>query len=729
MTRPGPAEPGWDERSNDHPERSALARAWAGEVAGTSYVPMGPGELTAFLRGLVDRLFDLLHAPALDPRAAQQVGADLVAAHFTDTGSLSRTVMVLTRELPNLVNGPVLRGGRIDELVSELAAGFATAVRDVALLEQELIQRAAGTAQRATEQRLAASEARFRTIFTGAPIGIGIADMQGRIEQANPALLTMLGYQQQAFLEMQVSDMVHPDDAPSVWEVYAELITGRREQFRVEKRFFRSDGAVIWTDLRVALVRDEHGVPAYQIAMMEDVTDRRRLQASLEHLAYHDPLTGLPNRALFSRRLAAAFDSPAGADPSGRRIGLCYLDLDGFKAINDSLGHDTGDRLLVLLADRLAGCCGPHSQVARMGGDEFVILVENSRGVDDVIALADAVLTALLAPFRLGDHELQVTASIGIVEQRIVDTSPADLLSAADITLYWAKDGGKARYAVYEANRLDSDITRLTLASAMPGAIDRGEFTVHYQPIVSLADGRVRGVEALVRWLHPRYGMLLPDRFVPVAEETGAIVPLGRFVLRRACEQARRWQRELGADAPYVSVNLAPRQLLAPGLVSDVAQALDGTGLDPRHLQFELTEKAVMPEGEDALQALRALSRRGVRLAIDDFGTGYSNLAYLRELPVHQLKLDSSFVRRLRGAGTDPADELLVSTLINLAHGLGLTVTAEGVENEVQLTQLRALGCDGGQGWLFGPPNLDEQLLDALRGGVSELPIGDGRPG
>ncbi|MHA6624838.1 putative bifunctional diguanylate cyclase/phosphodiesterase [Pseudonocardia sichuanensis] len=694
--------------------RRRFARRWSAAVAGTSYVSLRPDELTDYLAGLTDRLVDVLDAARHDPARAHRIGVELVAAHFTGTETLSRSLAVLGEELPALVGDPPPPdlSRRLGSTLGALAAGYAEALCERTVDEQEAIRRALLAARRESEARLATSESRLRAMFTEAAIGIGIGDLDGNIQEVNPALVRMFGYTAEEFTRRNVSAMVHPDDAPSVWPLYEQLVRGLRDHFRIEKRFSRADGEIIWTNLTVSLVRDADGAPAYQVAMLEDVTDRQQLQATLAHLAYHDPLTELPNRTLFSRRLAEAFSDPAGS----RRVGLCSLDLDGFKRVNDSLGHDVGDQLLVAVAGRLADCCGPDRLLARMGGDEFVVLTDGSGGSAEVVTLAEEIITAMTAPFRLGGRDLSVTASIGVVEQAVAETTPAELMSAADITLYRAKHDGKGRYAVFDRGRTDLEIARFTLSATLPAAIERGEFVVHYQPLVTLSDGALHGVEALVRWHHPTFGLLQPDRFIELAEETGAIVTLGRWVLAHACAQARAWRDEFGAAAPLLSVNLSPRQLEDPDLVADVTAILLDTGLEPGQLQLELTEQAVMRDEPGPLKALRALDDLGVGIAVDDFGTGYSNLSTLPRLPVRGLKLDGSFVRTLRGGdATNPTDELIVSTVIGLAHGLDLTVTAEGIETADQLERLRALGCDVGQGWLFAKAVPAEEIAGMLR--------------
>jgi EAL domain-containing protein (putative c-di-GMP-specific phosphodiesterase class I) len=353
-----------------------------------------------------------------------------------------------------------------------------------------------------------------------------------------------------------------------------------------------------------------------------------------------------------------------------------------------------------------------------MGGDEFVILLEDTKSTDDAVAIADAVLATLDAPVQIGGHELAVGASIGIVERAVAGSSPADVIQAADITLYWAKSDGKGRWALFDSDRNAHEIARYSLAAAMPAALERGEFFVEYQPLVRLSDGELLGVEALVRWQHPKFGLLGPNRFIDLAEETGLIVPLGRWVLEQACRQARRWQDAFPDTSLFVSVNLAVRQSRDPSLVEDVKRILADTGLEPARLQLELTESAIMGTADEALESLRILSAAGIRIAIDDFGTGYSNLAYLRHLPVHVLKIDGTFVEGLRSIDApDPVDGQIVATVVSLAHILDLTVTAECVETGEQAERLRGIGCDAGQGWLFARAasagEIDRMLLEA----------------
>ncbi|MDA3644891.1 EAL domain-containing protein [Saccharopolyspora indica] len=685
-------------------DRRRFAAAWAHVLMGTSYVPMTSAEIEGRLYGYTDRMVDALLSDPFDAAAAREVGVDLVAVHFTSAESLARTVNLIGDEMLDalgLDSSPSWRN-RVAALQGALCSGFVQAARKRTLDEQEAIRQAVLDARDAVEQALRTSEARFRAIFAEAAIGIGIGDMGGRILEVNDSLIRIMGRSGEELRAMLVSDMMHPADPDSVWRMYQELVRGERDQFRVEKQFIRPDGNTVWTEMIVSLVRGEDGLPLYQVALIEDVTDRRMLQERLRHQAMHDPLTRLPNRALFLERLTDVLRQ----DETGARVALCYMDLDGFKVINDSLGHHVGDDLLVAVADRLAAVVhGDDRLVARMGGDEFVILLQNSRSIGQAVEVADTVLDALEEPFRVGGHELSVGASIGIVERPVPGQTAAELMRDADVTLYWAKAEGKGQWALFDPERNATEVAQFHLSATMPAALEREEFYVDYQPLIGLRDHNVVGVEALVRWQHPELGRLGPDKFIGLAEETGLIVSLGRWVLRQACLQARRWQDRFGSAAPFVSVNLAVRQSRDPALVDDVAAILAETGLEPSRLQLELTESAIMGTADEPLDALRALSQMGVRIAIDDFGTGYSNLAYLRHLPVHELKIAGSFMEGLRDAErADPVDARIVATLVDLAHALGLTVTAEGVETLAQSRRMADIGCETGQGYLFAKP-------------------------
>jgi diguanylate cyclase (GGDEF)-like protein/PAS domain S-box-containing protein len=679
----------------DQPPRAAerVARAWALSIAGTSYVSMGGREVQDFLTSLATRLIRALTAEKFEPSDAYEVGGTLVAAHFTQPETLEHTIAVLAEQF---AGAPPKR---VAEIQGALAAGYAQALRDRVLDEQEEIRTAALWARARAEEARWSSEARFRAVFVGTALGMAISTVDGNLIEVNQAMSEMLGYTEEELLNRHASAFIHPEDSQELREQYAEIIDGRREHLRMEKPYFHKDGHAVWTDITLSLIRDQADRPRFVVGMIEDITDRYLLQTRLRHQAMHDPLTELPNRTLFFERLGDLLNT----DAPDARIGICYLDVDGFKVINDTLGHDVGDQLLQTVARRLDRSISDEGQlVARMGGDEFVVLIEHSTGTDDVVGVAEKALDTVRAPVHVAGHEISISASIGVVERAVHGTTPAELMKAADTTLYWAKADGRNRLALFDAARHALEVTKYELSASMPAALERGEFFVEYQPLVRLSDGVTIGVEALVRWNHPRFGVLGPDNFIGMAEETGLIVPLGRFVLREACKQAAEWQRTIPDRVPLMSVNLAVRQVRDRSVVADVAAILTETGLNPAGLQLELTESAVMGNAGRPLEALTELSALGPRIAIDDFGTGYSNFTYLRDLPVSGLKLAGSFIAGLRSPdGPDPVDEQIVAAVIGLAHALKLSVTAEGVETAEQASRLRALGCDTAQGWYY----------------------------
>ncbi|WP_443067184.1 putative bifunctional diguanylate cyclase/phosphodiesterase [Streptomyces sp. NBC_01423] len=569
----------------------------------------------------------------------------------------------------------------------------------------------------------------YRAAFRAAALPMAVVDPEGLIVAANEALGALTGTGAAALTAQSAADLVDLAADARAWHAYREVLHGRRTRFRCTRPLKHPDGRALWAEITVVPMpggrETEGGAPGQVLLSVADVSDRRELQNRLRHLQMHDPVTRLPNRTLFFERLSAALRTPPHSEGRGSRVGLCYLDLDGFKAVNDTLGHRIGDRLLAAVAARLTDCAEQEGAypagaplVARLGGDEFAVLVEESTGTEQLTDLARAVLGALQQPFDLAGQRLAVSASIGVVERPVAGTSATGLMQAADTTLYWAKADGKARWTLFDPERNAHRMTRQALSSTLRPAVERGEFTIEYQPLVGMADGVVRGVEALVRWNHPQFGVLSPSRFVAIAEEDGSIVQLGRWVLRSACRQARRWQLDHPAKPPlFISVNVAVRQVWDSDLVTDVAEILAETGLDPALLQLELTESAVMGSAGRPLRALQALSDMGVRIAIDDFGTGYSNLAYLSRLPVSVLKLDGAFVRGFRyedGTHPSPADETIVEAMVELAHRLGLTVTAECVETAGQAERLRRIGCDTGQGWLYSRAVAPERIAELI---------------
>ncbi len=658
---------------------STLLDSWAAALAGPESGPSPSAALRTSLAPLADSLLDVLHGRVALP-IARAVGASLVVAGLVENAALERTLVMLQRELAGHPRGP--------DLIAAMAAGYAGALRDLAHRESS-----AGTS-------------RFGAVFSHAAAGIMIIAIGGVVVEVNRAFCAMFGRGPEAFVGQDVYLFARLDDEPGSVDEVRSLLDGERDRVSVERTYLHRDGSPVRVQASLSLVRGPAGEPRYVICLVEDVTERYRLQSRLRFHADHDPLTGLATRAVLAEQLQMALD-----DRHGPSVGICALDLDGFRGVNDTLGHDVGDELLRAVACRLSEELTPDGHlVARVGGDEFVVLAVD---VDDVRlrAIAGRALAAVARPFELGGHRVVVTATVGIVPGDGIGLADAGaLLQAADTTLNRAKRHGRGGVAEFEPRLHRRAVSRFALAARMADALEAGEFSLEYQPLVRLADGALTGVEALARWDLPDGERIGPDRFVPVAEETGLIVPLGHWVLTEACRQARSWPARRDGEPLLLSVNLAARQIREPGIVDDIAAILAETGLAAARLQVELTESDAMG-GAALLSTLRALSDMGVRLAIDDFGTGYSNLAYLRRLPVRTLKLAAPFVSGPEG---DAVDVEISGLLIRLAHSLGMTVVAEAIETGEQCAQLRDLGCDTGQGYYFSPPLPGDAVAERL---------------
>jgi diguanylate cyclase (GGDEF)-like protein/PAS domain S-box-containing protein len=646
------------------PERLNLD-AWAVAIAG----PEPSAAVRRRLAPLAESLLDVVRGQA-EPATARAVGAALVTVGPDEPGVLERTLVVLQRELGDHPRGP--------ELTAALAAGYAGGLRS------------------ADPTSRGADVSRFGAVFSHAAAGIMIIAIGGKVVEVNRAFCAMFGRGPEAFVGADVYVFARLDDEPGSVEEVRSLLDGERDQVSLERTYMHRNGSPVRVQASLSLVRGPAGEPRYVICLVEDVTERFRLQSRLRFHADHDPLTGLATRAVLADRLQLALDEP------GRRpVGVCAIDIDGFRGVNDTLGHDIGDDLLRAVGGRLRHDLGAEGHlVARAGGDEFVVLAVD---VDTVglRALAGRALAAVARPFELGGHRVVVTATVGIVPGDGLGLPDAGaLLQAADTTLNRAKRHGRGGVAEFEPRLHRRAVSRFALAARMADALAAGEFALEYQPLVRLADSVTVGVEALVRWNLPTGERIGPDRFVPVAEETGHIVPLGRWVLTQACRQAKAWSAGRDGEPLLLSVNLAARQIREPGIVADIADVLAETGWPAAGLQVELTESDAM-DGSTSLSTLGAIADMGVRIAIDDFGTGYSNLAYLRRLPVQTLKLAAPFVS---GPDGDAVDVEISGLLIRLAHSLGMTVVAEAIETAEQVDQLRELGCDIGQGYYFSPP-------------------------
>jgi diguanylate cyclase (GGDEF)-like protein/PAS domain S-box-containing protein len=475
---------------------------------------------------------------------------------------------------------------------------------------------------------------------------------------------------------------------------------GRHESVKAELIFHRQDNSYFWADINTVPIRNEHGQVTHFVSVMREVTERKNAEEQLRRNAFHDPLTGLPNRLRFTERLTQIISRTKNSP--GRMFAVLFLDLDRFKVINDSLGHMVGDQLLIAIARRLETCVKRTDIVARLGGDEFTILLDDIQNETSANQVAERIHHELSHPFNLNGYEVFTTVSIGIALSTTDFNHTEDLLRGADIAMYRAKALGKACHEVFDTEMHNEAMRQMQLENDLRRALEREEFRVYYQPIVSLTTGRLAGFEALMRWQHPERGMVSPGDFIPIAEETGLILPMGKWILREACRQLSEWQKKYPQYRRLsMSVNLSSRQFSQRGTIDLLKDVLEETGLNPALLKLEITETAIMENTESAMEILGTLKKMGVQLSVDDFGTGYSSLGYLYRFPMDVLKIDRSFISRV---DTDGEKLELVRTIITLAWNLGMDVIAEGVETTKQLAQLKMLKCEYGQGYLFSKP-------------------------
>jgi diguanylate cyclase (GGDEF)-like protein/PAS domain S-box-containing protein len=567
------------------------------------------------------------------------------------------------------------------------------------------------TDRRALEDRLRESEARYASTVELAAVGIAHIDNGGRFAWSNQRLRDMLGYSSEELEKLTVWQVSHPDDVRVTDGDRKRLHAGEIDTLTAEKRYLRKDGTTLWVRITSAVRRGVDDTLLYDVSIVEDVTARRNAEERVRYLATHDELTGLPNRALFGEVLGHAIEQ---ARRHERQCAVVFLDLDRFKIVNDSLGHAAGDQLLKEVAERLRQSARKSDFIARLGGDEFVLLLEDVTDSSVAAGVAKKILSSLLTPVRISRHECRVTGSIGIATYPGNATDTATLMKHADMAMYRAKEEGKNNYQFYSAETSPMSVENLLLESHLARALERKEFAIQYQPKVDIRTREVRGAEALLRWWNPELGTVSPAHFIPVAEDTGLIVPIGKWVMKTACEQNMAWQRR-GLRPIVMSVNLSPRQFKDPMLLDDIAEVLQRTGMAPELLEREITESMIMHNLDQAAEMAAAIKGLGVRLAIDDFGTGYSSLSQLKRFPIDTLKVDRSFIRDV-----DDSDEdrVIAQTIISLGKALEVCVVAEGVETAAQYTFLRDNACDEMQGYYFSKPCHPDAFAEQLSAGI-----------
>jgi PAS domain S-box-containing protein/diguanylate cyclase (GGDEF)-like protein len=567
------------------------------------------------------------------------------------------------------------------------------------------------------EQKIRDAEEHYRTLVEQIPAVTYIdpVDDPDTSLYTSPQIEKMLGYTPEEWqTEKLWPKRLHPDDRERVLVADERFEAGGSEPFREEYRLLAKDGSVVWVREEAVLVRDEAGEPLYWQGVFYDLTERKALEERLHYQAFHDPLTDLPNRRLFADYLKGALKRTSRR--KGRKSAVLFMDLDNFKVVNDSLGHEVGDHLLVAVGQRLEGCLRRGEVAARLGGDEFTLLLENISSAGEAEEVAERIIRELRAPFAIEGHLIFATISIGIALSDTVGRGQGDLiLRAADIALYRAKGKTKACYEVFDRSKDAYALERLELENDLRKAIERDELKLYYQPVYSLESANIAGMEALLRWEHRERGMMRPAEFIPLAEESGLIVPIGRWTLEEVCRQAREWQDSYQIDpSPIAGVNLSLRQFQHPGLVEDVARILRETGLKPGNLALEITESVAMHDEDSTIATLEELKSLGVWLVIDDFGTGNSPLSYLtRQFRMDHLKIDGSFIRKFV---EDSEDSAIIPGLIDFAHAVGLRAIAEGVETAAQLQRLKGMGCEFVQGNYIAKPLAPTAASELLAG-------------
>jgi diguanylate cyclase (GGDEF)-like protein/PAS domain S-box-containing protein len=569
----------------------------------------------------------------------------------------------------------------------------------------------------ARELALRESEERYRLLVESSPDAI-LVECEGAIVFANPAALRLFNADSiDDLLGRTLQSLAAPAYRDEVAAAISALLKG--DTFRTaEEQALRLDGAI--TDVAVTRLPFRYrGKPAVHM-VARDISERKRLTLQLHHQATHDALTGLPNRNLLNDRLHQAI---ADAKRYKSRFMVVFIDLDRFKWINDSFGHDAGDALLQTVSRRMSACLRESDTIARIGGDEFVLLLRDSGAGDESTQVLDRVIACVSRPMNIGGHEVSVTCSMGCCSYPEEGEDAETLLRFSDAAMYRAKQMGRnnmQRYSAELRNRFDE---RTRLSAELRHALDRGELALHYQLQIDLHNGAIAGLEALLRWRHPALGDIAPARFIPIAEETGMIEPITDWVLQQACAQNKLWQRE-GLTPVRVSVNLSARELRRAGLENRIAQCLSSTRLDPAYLELELTESASMDDPDKTLPVMHKLRDLGICLAIDDFGTGYSNMRYLQRFPVEKLKLDGSFTSEI---ATSPDSLAITDAIVSVAHRLGMKVVAEMTETASQVPFLAACGCDQGQGYYFSEPVGPDRCAELLR--LGRVPIAPAQPG
>ncbi|HEY5037526.1 MAG TPA: EAL domain-containing protein [bacterium] len=628
---------------------------------------------------------------------------------------IGKSAFDLYRESPKIIQNlrRALAGESFFVVVEEQNLVFQTHYSPV-LAEGGEVTGIIGTAlditdQKHSEQAFRGSEEKFGELFNNAIDSIFLFEinadgMPGKFIEVNDTACSKLCYSREELLRVTPLDIAAPEDLSEIPKMFKKLL--QLGQVTSEKIYLSKTGLKIPVELNSHVIQWNGKQVVQSIA--RDITDRKRAEETIRRQAFYDVLTNLPNRTLFKDRLEQAMKH---AHRNKQMLGIIVLDLDRFKNINETLGHLLGDKLLIAVAERLLGLLNESETIARFGGDEFTLLLPQVNSIEEATQHAQKIIEVLAAPFKLNNHELHVTTSIGIAFYPDDGENSEILLKNVETAMYRAKEQGRNNYQLYASIMNVSAFKQLLMENSLRRALEKGEFVVYYQPQVEIETNKIIGAEALIRWKHPDLGLVFPTEFIGLAEETGLIVPIGEWVIRKVCAQSKEWQ-VAGHPKICISVNLSARQFQQHNLVSTIARILQETGLDPQYLGMEITESIAMKNADFTISALNELKKMGIHLSLDDFGTGYSSLSYLKRFPLETLKIDRSFVRDIT---TDPNDAAIVTAVVALSHSLKLSVVAEGVETEGQLAFLKTQHCDHVQGYFYSHPLSEENFLKYLR--------------
>ena len=677
-----------------------LGKVFKGEIS--TEFSAGDDAENLFERGLADRFLSI-YLPIRAPGGDAIVGAYEI---YEDAAPIEASIEATRRDVLGIVGAMALG------LLVLLFSAFSGTSHRLTSQNRRLLEQA--ETEQLLMDDLRRSQQRYRSLVQNSADVNLIMGPEGTVQYESPAVERVLGYRVEDRVGRSAFELIHPDDQTRGQRLLADVLRSPGAQVSGELRIRHADGS--WRAIE-AIAKNLIDDPAVGglVVNYRDVTMRKELEDELRHQAFHDSLTGLANRALFTDRLTHAMSRTR---HDRQPLAVLFADLDDFKNINDSLGHGEGDQVLVAVAERFRAALRAGDTIARMGGDEFAVLVEDPPDSGAPVQVAERLLSTLQAPFERHGKELFVHASIGVAVWTLTRQTPDELLRNADVSMYTAKTNGKNRVEVFEASMHAAAVARLAVRGDLELSLKRNEFTLLYQPVVQLETQDVVGVEALLRWNHPERGLVGPDEFIPIAEETGVIVPIGLWVLEQACNQALVWDQVWSERPLTINVNVSARQIAERSFVDDVGRVLAATGIDPVRLVLELTEGVLMQDTEGTLATLLDLKRLGVRLAIDDFGTGYSSLSYLHRFPIDVLKIDRSFVASMFNG---PDETALLRSILKLSETLHLETVAEGIEDAGQLAELRSCGAAMGQGYYFARPLTADAISALLASGGGRI--------